>query len=74
MQNLTIQNGNGEALEPLTAIRNAIYHSSSVVRADGEVYNLPRGQKAGTETQKIAYATQMAETIIKSKDFKNWIK
>jgi hypothetical protein len=73
MTNLTIQNGNGEELEAFTAVRNAIFHSKSVVRNDGEVYDLPRGQKAGTETQKIAYATQMAESIIKSKAFKTWI-
>ena len=68
-----ITNGNGQGLDPQTAVRNAIYHGSSVQKSDGTVYALPSPQQAGTETQKVSYAEMKALQITKSKSFKEWL-
>ena len=74
MKQLFITNGSGEALDPLTALRNAIYHGHDVKREDGDVYPLPSPQTAGTETQKVTYATTEAEKILKRKSFQTWLQ
>lgn len=73
MNNIYITNGSGEALDPLTALRNAIYHGQDVQREDGDIYPLPSPQKTGTETQRVTYATMQAEKILKRTSFQEWL-
>jgi hypothetical protein len=68
-----ITNGNGQGLDPQTAVRNAIYYGKVVEKSDGSTFALPSGQQAGTETQKVSYAEMKALQITKSKSFKKWL-
>jgi hypothetical protein len=47
-------------------VARAILSGKKEINFKGKVYQLPNGQTAGTETQKLFYARKKAEELLKS--------